>query len=88
MKTRYTILFILAIFSFVSSIAQVILPIRQLDTTLLVGATPGNANVSGSGAATYSIPIFVSPGTAGLQPNISIEYNSQVANGVLGRAGI
>lgn len=84
MNPSYSLLLIISIFSFVSSIAQVTLPVRQIDTTLIVGATPGNANVSGGGAATYSIPIFVSPGTAGLQPRISIEYNSQVTNGVLG----
>ena len=84
MKTRYSVLLIIAVFSFFSLSAQVTLPVRQLDTTLMVGATPGNANVSGGGAATYSLPIFVSPGTAGLQPNISIEYNSQSPNGVLG----
>ncbi|MFA5971550.1 MAG: FG-GAP-like repeat-containing protein [Lentimicrobiaceae bacterium] len=84
MRARYNLLFIIAVSSFISLSAQVTLPIRQLDTTLMVGATPGGASVNGNGAATYSIPIFVSPGTAGLQPNISIEYNSQVSNGVLG----
>lgn len=84
MKTRYSVLMIIAIFSFISGLAQISLPVRQLDKNLLVGATAGYANVNGNGAATYSVPIFVSPGTAGLQPNISIEYNSQVSNGVLG----
>jgi hypothetical protein len=84
MNTRYSAFLLLAIFAFVSVTAQVTLPIRTLDTTLLVGATAGSANVSGGGAATYSVPILVSPGTAGLQPNISIVYNSQVSNGVLG----
>jgi RHS repeat-associated protein len=59
-------------------------PGRTLDKTLPVGTTPGSFNVSGSGAATYSIPIIVPPGTGGMQPSLSIEYNSQSGNGIMG----
>lgn len=48
------------------------------------GTLSGDLNVSGNGAASYSIPIVVPPGTAGLQPNISLNYNSQGTNGPLG----
>ncbi|NOQ27297.1 MAG: hypothetical protein GQ564_18200 [Bacteroidales bacterium] len=49
-----------------------------------VGSLPGSINVSSSGAATYQLPISVPNGLGGLQPQISIAYNSQSGNGLLG----
>ena len=57
---------------------------RPKDNTLAVGSIQGIFNVSSSGAASYQIPIDVPPGTAGLSPKISIVYNSQGSNGLLG----
>ncbi|MBK7132277.1 MAG: VCBS repeat-containing protein [Bacteroidales bacterium] len=58
---------------------------RQINTSLEVGTLPGEVNVNNIGAATYQIPVFVSPGTAGMQPQISIVYNSLAKDGLLGK---
>jgi hypothetical protein len=52
--------------------------------TIVPGKLAGQFNVSPSGAATYSIPIQVPPGIGGLEPKISLEYNSQAGSGVAG----
>jgi hypothetical protein len=47
-------------------------------------ALPGKLDVSDTGAATYSIPVVVPPGLAGATPSLSLEYNSQAGDGILG----
>lgn len=50
----------------------------------LVGATAGELGVSPSGSASYSIPIAVPAGTTGLQPKITLQYDSLSGNGLAG----
>ncbi len=46
--------------------------------------TPGQFQVSESGAATYTIPIQVPLGVGGMEPKLSLNYSSQSGNGLLG----
>ena len=41
------------------------------------GRTPGGFEVSGSGAATYHIPIWTPAGPNGVHPDILLVYDSQ-----------
>lgn len=47
-------------------------------------ATEGQLAVTPGGSATYTIPIEVPPGTAGMAPNLSLAYDSRSGNGLLG----
>lgn len=48
------------------------------------GATLGQFNSTDQGSATYSIPIKVCPGTAGLAPKLSLTYTSNGPNSLVG----
>jgi len=51
---------------------------------LYYGSLVGNANVSASGNAQYSVPLKVPAGTAGMAPNLSLNYNSAGRNSLIG----
>ncbi|GGC87108.1 hypothetical protein GCM10011396_37990 [Undibacterium terreum] len=48
------------------------------------GTLGGELTVGSDGAASYSIPIVVPPGTANMAPNLSLNYSSSGTNGLLG----
>ncbi|WP_394776012.1 FG-GAP-like repeat-containing protein [Flavobacterium sp.] len=77
-KFYFSILFFISLSSLVS--AQVSPTGNSADP----GITEGNLAVNLSGGASYSIPILVPPGINGMEPQISISYNSQ---GSVGPAG-
>jgi len=57
---------------------------RTVNTSYEVGAIPGASSASNNGGAQYSIPIEVSSGTNGVQPQLAFTYDSQRGNGLLG----
>ncbi|MCE4564663.1 VCBS repeat-containing protein [Maribellus sp. CM-23] len=57
---------------------------RSLNTSYMVGTTNGSFNVNPVGGATYSIPLDLPPGVAGLQPELSLNYSSLAGTGVAG----
>jgi hypothetical protein len=59
---------------------------QVLDNTnsYVVGGINGSASVAPSGAAIYEVPIKVPQGTGGMAPQLSIVYNSQGSDGLLG----
>ena len=72
-KTQYILSLIAALLSSVIIIAQT-----------EVGTLPGAVSVSPSGAATYTMPIELPEGRAGMNPSLALTYNSQGGNGLLG----
>lgn len=54
---------------------------------IVPAVTEASMDISSSGAASYSIPIKVTPGTAGIQPAITLQYNSQARNSAIGYMG-
>lgn len=60
--------------------------VPQQSTSLTeVGATPGTASVSPGGGASYSMPIFTSPGTASYRPQLALTYASGGSGSAVGK---
>ncbi|WP_181389775.1 FG-GAP-like repeat-containing protein [Leucothrix pacifica] len=49
-----------------------------------VGYLEGSFSSNSSGAAIYEIPIAIPPGSAGVQPEVSLQYNSQGGSSIAG----
>ncbi|SMN00333.1 Rhs family protein [uncultured Candidatus Thioglobus sp.] len=72
----------LSVFLFGTS-TQTIANTSDIDISTLVGSTPGSLSIN-QGAANYTVPITLPPGAGGMQPELSINYNSNSGNGQLG----
>lgn len=48
------------------------------------GALEAAVEVDRQGAAVYRIPLQTPPGTGGIEPDLALVYNSQIANGTIG----
>lgn len=48
------------------------------------GRTVGHYDVSRDGSAQYSIPLWTPPGIRGVQPNLSLTYDSRLSYGLMG----
>lgn len=58
--------------------------VSSVHATAPVGTTPGNLEVTTRGSASYTIPVVIPPGTRGMQPKLTLTYDSQAGNGFLG----
>ncbi len=57
---------------------------KTIDLTRPVGTVAGSPGTTSSGGVGYSIPVYAPPGTNGMQPSVSITYNSQGSSGIAG----
>lgn len=62
----------------------ILLPFFGYGQTSEVIKLTGSFAVSDAGSATYSVPITLPPGLGGMKPDLSVNYNSNGGNGILG----
>lgn len=77
LQVPFTLRALTALLLLVSSATQVL-------AATAVGHTRGAANVSDSGEASYSIPIFTPPGAHGMKPQLAIAYRHRSGSTLLG----
>jgi len=56
----------------------------QVNTSYPAGSLNSSISVGPTGAANYIIPVDIPPGRNGMKPNLSLIYNSQSGEGLLG----
>jgi hypothetical protein len=70
--------------SLVVSLTLALCAIMPVSAAVPAMQLPGSVSVSDSGQATYTIPIDIPPGTAGMAPSLSLSYASGGGNGIVG----
>ena len=68
--------FIVALLASSFVLAATLYSYTNYGSSTIAGVMAGSFQVDSRGAASYSLPLTVAPGTKGLQPNLSITYNS------------
>lgn len=58
---------------------------KEVNIDTEVGTLPGRVGVSPTGAATYTIPIDLPEGRAGMTPQLAFVYNSHVEGNIMGK---
>ncbi|WP_299491924.1 FG-GAP-like repeat-containing protein [uncultured Shewanella sp.] len=67
------------------SVAEFLVPTQdEINTSAEFGLTAGAFRVNESGAATYSLPLSLPTGIAGVKPSLGLAYNSQGREGITG----
>src|SRR5690606_4072860 len=49
------------------------------------GSAAGGFTISASGSASYTLPLALPPGRAGMAPSFAIVYDSEAGDGILGK---
>ncbi|KAF0095644.1 MAG: YD repeat-containing protein [Puniceicoccaceae bacterium 5H] len=70
--------------AFFAVLAAILSVVVSAETVQVPGVVPGVHSVDNYGAFNYSIPIDVPPGINGVQPSLSVNYNSNAGEGVVG----
>jgi hypothetical protein len=58
---------------------------RNIDVNKSVNSVPLTLNVNEQGALIGDVPIYLPPGTGGMQPSVSLSYNSMAGSGIAGK---
>jgi RHS repeat-associated protein len=64
---------------------EIELPENPIVAGTSVGYLPGSPEVSPTGEMTYTLPLDVPPGVAGMEPHLALSYSSRAGSGPIGR---
>jgi RHS repeat-associated protein len=67
-----------------SSSSKGSVPPTHVRSVHALGSIPGHFSVTSDGAALYTIALWVPPGRAGVQPDLTLQYKSRSGYGMLG----